>query len=460
MNDKDFDKIFGDKLREERVFSSTDSDWEQLSTRLDTVNPTKEKDNRGRGAAWLWLLMLPILALLLWQMNDLKNQNKQLATQLTAVQSQLSANNWQYNTVVQKAQKTDTVIIYKYLNAAHKTEKKNKLIYLNPKSEIENPKSATPSVFNGFSATKTPILDNFLVSSNQKTVIQEDTTKPLDNKMAELTEKLAALDKQITDLKQALAENAANVAHLADCATKQDLLKKQLGEAVALTDSLKAHPLSTEPKKVDKSLKNNRLFVGIQGGEIRYITNWTNSLGIDIYRNVKSYQVGLKLEYALTDKLRLTAGGDFCPFSFLIYWQDKRYNLPAADFNPQKEKYLNAESKQNLLQGHIGAKYFFTEGGGLKWRPFVSAAYSMMHIKPFETKFTYQSLWGTTNREQTIQSQAINVQNILHVSGGLEYRFSKYGVAQAEAFYDKDINKTHQTFDLFGLRAALLLNIK
>ena len=51
MSDKDFDKLFGDKLREERAFSSVDNDWEQLSTRLNASSQTKEKDNRRRGAA-------------------------------------------------------------------------------------------------------------------------------------------------------------------------------------------------------------------------------------------------------------------------------------------------------------------------------------------------------------------------------------------------------------------------
>ena len=471
MNDKDFDKIFGDKLREERSFNSQDSDWEQLSTRLDAVSSPQGKDNRRRGGAWLWLLMLPILSLLLWQMNDLKNQNKQLAAQLAELQSQLVAYKSQHDTVVQKVQKTDTVIIYKYVPMTSKTSlKKNTPTSFSGKNTSEtrgapsSPRNLDASaVSKDFLTKNTPVLNNTLVSTNLQNVVQQDTIAPKvlndERKMTELAEKLAALDRQIHDLKQALSEQKVSAAHLADCVTKQDTLKKQLNDAIALVDSLKKHPLSIEPQKSDKTLKNNRLFIGIQGGQISYKTTWTNAIGVELYKNIKSYQAGLKLEYALTDKVRLTAGGDYCPFSFLIYWQDKRYNLPAQQFDPQKEKYLKAESKQTLLQGNIGAKYFFTEGVS-KWRPFVSAAYSMMHIKAFQTKFTYQPLWGQTNREQIMQSNAINIQNLLLLSGGLEYRFSKYGVAQAEAFYYKDVNKTHQTFDLFGLRAAVLLNIK
>ena len=90
MNDKDFDKVFGDKLREERSFSSVDKDWELLSSRLGAASQAKKEDNRWRKAAWLLLLLVPFFALLLGQMNDIKNQNKQLATQLSALQTQLS----------------------------------------------------------------------------------------------------------------------------------------------------------------------------------------------------------------------------------------------------------------------------------------------------------------------------------------------------------------------------------
>lgn len=462
MNDKDFDKIFGDKLREERAFNSQDSDWEQLSSRLDAVQQVKKEDNRGLSAAWLWLLLLPIMAFILWQMNDLKNQNKQLMAQLADVQSQLAAQYSAHDTVIQKVQKTDTLIIYKYLPSPKRGAKKSTSSSFSSKNAPQSVSRPT-SVSNDFLTKNSHISDNLGFLTSPINTVQQDTTSPKvlndERKMAELTEKLAALDRQITDLKQAITEQKISAAHLADCATKQDSLKKQLNIALALSDSLKTHPLSIEAKKEDKLLKNNRLFVGIQGGRINYKTTWKAASGAEVYKNFASYQVGLKLEYVVTDKLRLTAGGDYCPFSFLIYWQDARYNLPALQFDPQKEKYQKAETQQTLLQGNIGAKYLFTEGGA-KWRPFVAAAYSMMHINPFETKFTYQPLWGTTNREQIVQSESVNIPNLLLLSGGFEYRFSKYGVAQAEAFYYKDVNKIHQTFDLFGVRAAVLLNIK
>lgn len=453
MSDKDFDKIFGDKLREERSFSSQDKDWEELSARLDAANVSKENEKKRRLAAWLWLLTLPILSLLLWQIMDIKNQNKQLAAQLTDLQAQLAAHTSVRDTIVQQLQKKDTVWVYKQTPSVSFNKKTTKLGYANEKS-VRTALDFAPAMQN---VKALDLTNSEIIVSNQDTVSPKQSKE--EKKIAELNEKLELLDKQITDLKQMLSEAKVNMPLLADCGLRQDSLKKQLVEAQMRIDSLKNQPLSTNLTKNDKTLTNNRLFIGFQGGKISYKTTWTNSLGIDLYKNIESYQVGLKIEYALTDKLRLTAEGDFCPFTFTNYWQSSRYNLPALQFDPQKEKFFRAESKQSLLQGNIGAKYLFTEGGA-KWRPFISAAYTMMHIKPFETKFTYQPLWGTTNREQTVQSDAVNIPNLLMLSGGVEYRFSKYGVAQAEAFYYKDVNKTHKTFDLFGLRAAILLNIK
>jgi hypothetical protein len=456
MSDKDFDKIFGDKLREERAFSSVDNDWEQLTARLDAPSQEKEKDNRQRGAAWLWLLLIPIFSLLLWEMNDLKNQNKQLAAQLAEMQQQLATYNLGRDTIVKQVIKTDTVIIYKYL--PEKKDNRHKDLSLTK----NNTRIVPPSVSKVFDNNTTPISLKSNVFPTSKQGANTDTIIPKslndEKKTAELLDKLASLEKQMLDLKQTLLDSKANASNLADCATRQDSLAKELIATKVLVDSLKKTPLSINDEKSDKSLKNNRLFIGIQGGQISYRTTWKNSYGVDISKDIKSYQAGVKLEYAITEKLRLTAEGDFCPFSFTNYWQDSRYNLPPLQFDYQKEKFLKAESKQTLLQSNIGVKYLFTEGAA-KWRPFVAAAYTMMRIQPFDTKFTYQPLWGTTNREQTTTSKAVNIPNLILLSGGLEYRFSKHWVAQAEAFYYKDVNKTHKTFDLFGLRAAILLNM-
>jgi hypothetical protein len=470
MNDKDFDKAFGDKLREERYFASIDKDWETLNTRLDTVSQTVEEKKRRRAAAWLWLLALPLLSFLLWQINSIKTQNNDLATQLSAVQSQLSAQALANEKMPQSVSKTDTIVVYKNATPLAKANKKTAIPVLLSNKNTESDTDSPVVMSKDFSTKKADDLVQNAASSLPQRVVNQDTVPPKqvneEKKIAELNEKLAALDKQLAELKQLLSDNKINVALITDCGAKQDSLKKQLLDAVALADSLKKHPLpkesgsaiSIEAPKADKSLKNNRLFVGLQYGKINYRTTWVNSLGIDLFKDIKSYQASVKVEYALTDKLRVVAEGDFCPFAFTNFWQDKRYNLPALQFDPTKEKFLKAEAKQTLLQGNIGAKYLFTEGSA-KWRPYVSAAYSMMHIKPFETKFTYQPSWGP-NREQTVQSNAINVPNLLMLNGGLEYRFSKYGVAQAEVFYYKDVNKTKKTFDLFGIRAALLLNLK
>ncbi|MBL7814369.1 MAG: autotransporter outer membrane beta-barrel domain-containing protein [Saprospiraceae bacterium] len=461
MSDKEFDKIFGDKLRAERSFSSIDSDWGNLAKRLDETAVVTEKEKKHRIATWLWLLpfllILPITTLLVVQMNDLKQQNKQLAEKLEAVQNQLNTRT--YDTIY----KVDTVFITQSRGDAPKTKSTFH------SSKIHKP---TPSISNEFSTPKNlqtlpleqstssmSFVESTFSSGTSKTTMSDTTPS---KRIAELLEKLADLDKQIAGLHQELAGSKTQAAALTECSAQQDMLKKQLLAWTNLVDSLQKHPLSSQTLKSenkDKTLKNNRLFIGLKGGQIKYKTEWVNTVGVEIYKNLNSYQAGVSLEYALSDKLRVTASGDFCPVSYQIFWQDSRYNLPALQYDAAKEKYQKAESKQTFLQANMGVKYFFTESDN-KWRPYIGTAYTLMHIRPFSTKFTYVPLWGTGSREQTVQSEAFNIPNLLLANGGLEYRFSKNMVAQAEAFYYKDINKKAKTFDLLGLRAAVLLNIK
>ena len=97
--------------------------------------------------------------------------------------------------------------------------------------------------------------------------------------------------------------------------------------------------------------------------------------------------------------------------------------------------------------------------GTKKWRPYVGAGYSAMRILPFETEFTIQNLANPALlRTATASSKSINIANLLLLNGGLEYRFTRHFVAQGEGFYNLDLNRPRKTYDLFGVRGALLFN--
>jgi hypothetical protein len=494
MNDKDFDKIFGDRLREERKFKEDENEWQRLAGRLDAFiggNSSKIEGNRNTFRRWL----LPLIALLLLlttgglfgKLNQLDKKNNALSEQMQTIKSQLIT---QHDTVI--IRKTDTIYITQ--NAAQTTSKPR--ISESKTSDFKGVKNTS------YASSKNGDLDN---NANQFTTANANAQqrvssreKALESKVLQLENKLQtsenqrlASDARLAELEEKMnkkpletaivetgfvnqtAEKSTNkVEKLEALIVSKDSLIAKL-TAQKATDSTttiaklkenglleeKKGSLSIEAQKTIKTVKkspNSRLFAGISGGSIYYQTAWKNGQNIEIFRNEKSYQLGLKLEYALTDQLRLTAGGDYCPFEFQIFWQDNRYNMPTTTIQTG-EKLKSTKALQKLTQGFIGAKYVFTDGKK-RLNPYLGAAYTAMRILPFQVDYEIQNTASGVIHIQKETSDGANIANLLLLNSGLEYRFNRRFVVQGEAFYNLDMNRPQKTYDLFGLRGTFLVN--
>ncbi len=496
MNDKYFDKIFGNRLREERRFEGEDSDWQRLVARLNTADGADSAaivGNSNRFRRWL----LPMLALLLLltsgvlfgKLNQLDKTNTALAQQMQTFKTQFST---QHDTIF--LTKTDTVFIEQ--NAA---EKSNQNTFI--KSKINTAKGLNNAqnapLFSDNKNSNSDKLNPNNFNSEELISLKE---KQLQNEILALKNKINNLENQLqVSENQRLALNSSlNKSELKDnklwlekqantdlinselinkCTIKNDSLTLIIAEKDALIAKIKAQknvdslalnskikevpPLSIAAKKsikIEKKPTTARLFVGVSAGSIAYKTAWLSPQNLEVFRNEKSYQVGLKAEYALTDKLRLTAEGDYCPFNFQIFWQDSRYNLPTPQhFYPANDKIKSSKAVQQLAQLSFGAKYMFMDGTN-RWRPYVGGAYTGMKILPFDAEFEVQNVASGAIRTLTGSSTGITIANLLGLNGGLEYRFNRRFVAQGEAFYNLDLNRPEKTYDLFGLRGALLFN--
>jgi hypothetical protein len=493
MNDKDFDKIFGDRLREERRFKEDDNEWQRLAGRLDAFfggKSTNMVGNRSTFRRWL----LPLIALLLllttgglWgKLNQLNKKNGALNEQMQTFKNQLIT---QHDTVI--IRKTDTVYITQ--NAAQTTSKTTvSEVRKNAFNASKNTNSTSLERANlsdnasQFSATnfaaqqqvssREKALENRILELENKLQIAENQRLANDIRLIELEEKInkKPLETVVaeTGFVNQTAEKPTNpTARLeAIIASKDSLIAKLIAQKVvdstATLAKLKENglleekkgPLSINAQKTIKTVKkspNSRLFAGISGGSINYKTAWKNNQNLEIFRNEKSYQVGLKMEYALTDQIRLIAGGDYCPFEFQIPWQDSRYNLPPTTIQTG-EKLKSSKASQKLTQGFIGAKYVFTDGKK-RLNPYFGAAYTAMGILPFEVDYEIQNTAGVIHIQKET-SNGVTVANLLLLNTGLEYRFNRRFVAQGEVFYNLDMNRPQKTYDLFGIRGALLVN--
>ena len=443
MNDKDFDKIFSKGLNEEPKKTYDERDWENLAQRLDAhdapvvVPPTAV--NNWKKSLWLVPLLLLLLGVNGWSLlktNEAEHQNETLLNELKSLKTIIENQNKQteIKTIIQR----DTIIIYKYLPVSTSLNDRKRL--MSPFNLSEE----TPSVF-----------------STKKQVLEEKNSLLNENKNSQLVDNQLINKEKGNDLdKTSNEEDKSEVLSRLAINDFLPLKNEQLLKALKSQKDVLPPQLSAlkYPSSIIKPAPSNRFFIGPSGGLIYYHSAWLNKDYVEVFRNEKSYQVGLKMEYALSNRWRVVVGGDYCPFNFQIYWQDSRYNLPqptAYFTNNPNIKFISVKANQSLIQGSLGIKHYFT---GNRFRPYIGGGYATMRILPFQAEYEYTE-WNKIVYTKPFQN-TVTINNLLILNGGLEYRLNARLFAQMDVFYNKDMNKTHKTYDLFGLKGTLLFGFQ
>ena len=443
MNDKGFDKIFSKGLSEEPKKAYDERDWENLAQRLDAhdspvvVPPTAV--NNWKKSLWLALLLLLLLGVNGWSLlktNEAEHQNETLLNELKSLKPIIENHNkeTEIKTIIQR----DTVIIYKYLPVpSNLNESKRLILPLNLSQQ-------TPSVF---------LQKGQIFEAENEDLSKMNPIQSVDNQLFN--------KKNETDLNTLTLEN--NTTSMPTNLVLGDFLPlKNERLLMALKSQKERTPPQLSafkyPSSIIKPVPSNRFFIGPSGGLIYYHSAWFNKDNVEVFRNEKSYQVGLKMEYALSNHWRVVMGGDYCPFHFHINWLDSRYNLPqptAYFTNNPNIKFTSVKANQSIVQGSLGIKHYFT---GNRLRPFVGGGYATMRILPFQAEYEYTE-WNKIVYTKPFQN-TVTINNLLTLNGGFEYRLNARIFAQMDVFYNKDMNKTHKTYDLFGLKGTLLFGFQ
>jgi hypothetical protein len=442
MNDKEFDKEFSKKLSEEQPFPFDEREWEKLSDRLDAHDRLKVS-NENFGRKWRWLL--PVLLLLLggniWfltQMNRFQKQNSALVEQLSDIKSILK----QHDTIVKKEIQYvhDTTIIYKYLPA------------------VNYDKIAQPPSYSEIKGQEVPVnhvgLNNLIQNTES---LQKNESSNNSNNL--LQEEINGLRQQINDLTILLEKTQANAIDLNKIKNEKDSLNKALAQIIEASKKEEAKKKEEAPivQNQEKNAKSNRFFIGINGGLLYYKSKWLNKDNIEISRDEQSWQAGIKAEYALNDRWRLMAGGDYCPYDIRVNWVDSRYNLadvPLDMYPANKFAHKYSAAHQKYIQGFVGLKHLFS---GKKWRPYIGIAHTTMKILPFETEFSFQYLLSTNGYIVKKQTPGKTINNLWMLNGGWEWHLTRHIYFLTEGYYYKDMHKNKKTFDQYGLRGAIMV---
>ncbi len=443
MNDKDFDKIFSKGLSEEPQKIYDERDWENLAHRLDAHDEkgavSQSTNPKWKKSLWLAPLLLLLLGVNAWSLmktNQSEHQNETLLNELKSLKTIIENQNKQteIKTIIQR----DTIIIYKYLSVLPNLSE-------NSKYQISKDFSGqTPSVF---------LPNSTLLDDKNSASIKNNNVQSVDNQLFN--------KKNGDDLNRANPDN--NTSTMPTNLASGDFLPLK-NERLLMT--LKSQKEVTPPQlsalkyppSIVKPAPSNRFFIGPTGGLIYYHSAWLNKDNVEVFRNERSYQVGLKMEYALSNHWRVVLGGDYCPFNFHIKWQDSRYNLPqpSAYFtNNPNMKFTSVKANQSLIQGSLGIKHYFK---GNRFRPYVGGGYATMRILPFQAEYEYTE-WNKIIYTKPFQN-TVTINNLLILNGGIEYRLNARLFAQIDVFYSKDVNKTHKTYDLFGLKGTLLFGFQ
>lgn len=444
MNDKDFDKIFSKKLKEEKSLPIDERSWEALASRLDEHDHKKGVGAiKTRSLAWLLPLLLLLLGMNVWslmKMNQAEKQNLILSNDLKELKTAFLKR----DTIIQTQYiyKTDTIFVSVpntkgvLKNRSSNNDKNKNLSLFSANTPPSRLFRDVPSVFELFSKEKEAL------SGNKIPLVKSNNNDEMGNRINQ--------KEDFGTSKPSISLAVINSLPLLTGLAIEE--KKAMPEIILLSYPISAAPPIIENKKI------NRFYIGSSAGFINYHTLWLNKDGLEIGRNEKSYQVGLKMEYALTHNWRMTASADYCPYNFNIKWLDPRYNLPPTPtyFNPTTSTLNSIVGSQKLYLGALGIKYVFNQNS--RWQPYIGTAYTAMRIEPFDAEYTFtHTSTKKTYTAKTHLDGGATIQKIALLNSGMEFRFSKHIVAQAEGFYYKDMNKVKKTFDLFGLRGAILV---
>jgi len=452
MDNKDFDKIFSNKLEETQSFEFRESDWAEVSERLQ--QPKRKK----RGGYWFWMLGAACLVLGLstvYLAIDLNNTKQELATIQESLQKQQQADK---STTISK---TNTPI-ENNINIANnqRPEKENTV-----QTESKKNQFITNSNTESKSKTLTKTYDN---TTNNLTSIATDlknNTSPNLTTQTNEKKKLETLNAAtlIANEESVHRENIPSVELLALNVLSAFPLE-ELGE-----ESIDFEPTPIIPKLKKYTKSKNRF--GITTG-VSLPEKLVDVSSSDGSLNRNAFDFGLHYSRDFFKKLNVWASVSYHTISY----KDKKFNtLLSSNFlnaerfatlgnaDPSAEITSKADARKNVLQYSLGVNYFLLQKNRWGLYAGLSAhAQTKLNNKIFVKDNQANSLSDSFLESYKEQSNKKTDAFRFHtIAAQLGYRFdlSKYLSCQLEASYQPKLapNST-RIYEPLGLRTVVSYN--
>jgi hypothetical protein len=442
MNERDFDKLFSDKLNEEGDFPNKDMVKRKVFTRLDTTLPM---DNGGGGfIKYLWVL--PLLLLMggwngcqWWQLRALQQENLSLKTDIQGLKMTSSAS---FN--------ADTTI-YK-TRTIHQIDTIYKTVYIIEKAQGDKKIANNTSIISTFIESKTaknienktenkPIKDTAIAIINAPNVILNKNSKSITSdseniKRADILMKNDSIKTVISEfsLKDSVNKKSQNSLSETEDTTvlkgKIAQIKEPTQDSFEQTLNKKTTLEEDNQKPIIKKFKLNDTYLGLKTGISAFATPSELKL---------SNWLGVAGETALSDKWRVQLSADWSSLNFDNNTLISPLNL--KDIPPPSNDYVfkHVEGEQRAVHLGLGFNYHFKTK--TRVHPLAAIGYMYRIIPSFEAKYEFENTITGDERYEIIKTEQ-HIDHWLNIGLGGEIPIRTRWLARLNLDYAVDINKS------------------
>ncbi len=480
MEDKDFDNIFGDKLKEQKDFSFSEQKWTVLERQYDQL---LAEDRYKKLLLFGSISSLVLLSSLFWSLSSLSKTNKKL-DDLTNEIHVLQQNKKDGNTPsvylgnlpksAQQNQKSDTVfhkiVVYRY-DTIYQTVIRRDVFQSN--TGILNNKNQTlitdnlPNNQRNFSeqANKTAIIDskipNVLDKKTELITNKElreeqpisEQLKTVNSKQDEKSSVVALLPTM--KQKDGLSENVVSEKMIpplsinANTASKNGKISLEKGLEKGLENELENELEKQENKKLSiiNRIKIKGYELGMAGGTV-FINNSN-------FVNQAGYSFGLKGGVLFGRRLQLVGEAQGLNLNFETQRFSQSLNIPLISPPTVNDDLRSVNASQLYWQVALGLKYQFRDGK--RWQPYLSA--SVVGQAASDEEFNYKFINRLTKEYINIKSTRKGSEfetDILRTSVGVNYRIWGKFQGFLEGAYDFKFDKSPHYRPIGQVKLGLL----
>ncbi len=476
MNDENFDKIFGDKLKEGKDFAFTEAKWQEMERQLAAF----KKDQRWRRMG-LWLVLpLFILSGLLgwstWALQKTQNDIQTLAQELKTLgqrkqliikqQSEKSDTIYhhiivkRYDTIFQTlvvreelsggvADKQDVLTVVKKGNADTAFSK----VILKPDKRIANTDQKIET-------TPPQVTGKPLIVPNEN-VLKDVPKMPISPKSLDLTD----YDKIVLEENEILKDSIIfKIAVPSDTLKakgdqKADSIKTKSPFNIKIDPSIEAEDTIAEKLLDLQGIKRPPLIkpIHISGCDIGV----SGGLAIIDNQNVlrqEGQSIGVRGGILLGERFKIVGEAQYLALSYETNKLTGNLDIPIITAPSTDDEFKEVRVKQPYFYSSLGLQYVLTR---TKLKPYVGA--SALALSKLEEKFEYQFENKLTKEDvlvSTRRNEASFKLPFLRLQTGFEYPIFKKIKAHLEGSYDVNLGNSLRFKPLTQIKVGILYRFR